>query len=306
MTKHLAFGLFATAALASSACTIDVQGSGVGGQAVFREQKRIALTGAPNLTVKSFNGSIELRPGEANEILVDIERRAETLDEAKRIVVDTSESGGNVVIDARPPHRRNRNFLHFGSWTSPAVRLTITVPRELTVEAVTGDGSIDVRDLRGEIELRSGDGSIRLQRVEGQIRVNTGDGSVMAREIQGAVAVTTGDGPVEMTGRFDALRARTGDGPIGIDALPGSAVSREWNITTGDGGVRLRLPSGLNADVDAHTGDGAITMTGIEVMTPQRSPESQARPHNVRGRIGQGGEMLTVRTGDGSIDVIAR
>ena len=305
MVKTLAFGLFVTAALTSSACTIDVQGAGVGGQAVFKDQKRIALTGAPHLRVKTFNGSIELRPGEANEILVDIERSASTLDDAKAIVVETSESGGNVVIEAKPPRRsRNRGFFHFGSWTSPAVKLTITVPRELTVDAVTGDGSIDARDVHGEIELRSGDGAIRLQRVAGQITVNTGDGSVMAREIQGVVAVNTGDGAVEMTGRFDALRARTGDGSIGIDAMPGSAVSREWNISSGDGGVRIRLPAGLNADVDAHTGDGAITMTGIEVLTPRRSADEER--HNVRGRIGQGGEMLTVRTGDGSIDVVAR
>src|SRR5678815_695531 len=78
--KTFALCLFATAALASSGCGIDVQGSGIGGYASTREQKRLTLTGAPNLTVKTFNGSIELRPGERNEILVDIERRASTLD----------------------------------------------------------------------------------------------------------------------------------------------------------------------------------------------------------------------------------
>jgi len=302
--KTFALCLFATAALASSGCRIDVQGSGIGGYASAREQKRLTLTGAPNLTVKTFNGSIELRPGERNEILVDIERRASTLEDAKEIVVETSEHGGNVLIEVKNPRRRQRDFIHFGSWTSPSVRLIITVPRELTVDATTGDGSIDASDVSGHIELRSGDGSIRIQRVQGEITVNTGDGAVMAREVQGTVAVNTGDGSVEMSGRFDALRAHTGDGFIGIDALAGSTMQREWTITSGDGGVRVRVPHEFDADVDVHTGDGSITTSGVEVLTPRRSPDEER--HNVRGRIGQGGETLTVRTGDGSIEVVAR
>src|SRR5262245_17153753 len=180
--KKVALCLLVTAGLASAACTVDIQGSGIGGQASVREQKRIALTGVPHLRVNSFNGSVELRPGEANEMLVDIERRASTLEDAREIVVETSEAGGNVVIDARPSRRPRRDFIHFGSWSSPSVRLTITVPRELAANVRTGDGSIDARDITGDIELRSGDGSIRLQRVGGEITVNTGDGSVMARE----------------------------------------------------------------------------------------------------------------------------
>jgi len=277
--KTFALCLFATAALASSGCRIDVQGSGIGGYASAREQKRLTLTGAPNLTVKTFNGSIELRPGERNEILVDIERRASTLEDAKEIVVETSEHGGNVLIEVKNPRRRQRDFIHFGSWTSPSVRLIITVPRELTVDATTGDGSIDASDVSGHIELRSGDGSIRIQRVQGEITVNTGDGAVMAREVQGTVAVNTG-------------------------ALAGSTMQREWTITSGDGGVRVRVPHEFDADVDVHTGDGSITTSGVEVLTPRRSPDEER--HNVRGRIGQGGETLTVRTGDGSIDVVAR
>src|SRR4029079_3563261 len=138
---------------------------------------------------------------------------------------DTSEDGGNVLIEAK--HER-REFMHFGSWTSTGVRLTITVPRELRVDARTGDGTIDVRDVSGRVELRSGDGSIRLDDVKGDISVTTGDRAVTARDVQGTVVVGTGDGAVEMSGRFESLRAHTGDGSISIDALPGSIMKSEW------------------------------------------------------------------------------
>lgn len=297
--KNLAFCLLSAATLASAACTIDVQGM-QGEGVVVREQKRISLTGAPNVTIRTFNGSIQLRSWERNEILLDLERRAGTEADARDIEVETSEAGGNVVIEAK--HRGRRGFMrHVG--VSPGVRMTVTVPRTLNVDARTGDGSIDARELAGRVELRTGDGSVRLQQIDGVITVSTGDGSVAARDLDGVVEVSTGDGSVEMSGRFAGLRARTGDGSIGIDALAGSTMQREWTVTSGDGGVTLRLPPDFNAELDARTGDGTISTAGIDVTRP--AGEGRRR-HVVRGRVGAGGEVLTLRTGDGSIRVVAR
>ena len=304
MLKKLVFSLFAAASLASSACTIDVQGSGIGGrQEVTREQRTIRITGKPDVTVRTFNGSVQIRSWDRDDVHVDIERRASTLEEAKDIPVDTFEQGGTVVIRAERPHKDD--FIHFGNRRVPSVGLTISVPRGLRVDVRTGDGSIDAQDLSGGVELRTGDGPIRLQRVEGEMEVTTGDGSVTARDVQGTMIVTTGDGSVEMRGRFLGLRARTGDGPIDIDAMPGSIVRDEWRISTGDGGVNLRLPQDFNADVEATTGDGGITTSGVTVLGPSGGDENRRR-HLMRGRIGSGGEMLTVRTGDGPISVVAR
>ena len=304
MLKKLAFCLFATASFVSSACTIDVQGSGIGGrQEVVREQRTIPITGKPDVTVRTFNGSVQIRSWDQDNIHVGVERRASTLEEAKEIPVDTFQEGGMVVIRAERPHKDD--LLHFGNWRAPSVQLTISVPRGLRVEVRTGDGSIDAQDLSAGVELRTGDGPVRLQRVEGEMEVSTGDGSVTARDVQGTMIVTTGDGSVEMRGLFLGLRARTGDGPIDIDAMPGSIVRDEWRISTGDGGVMLRLPQDFNADLEATTGDGGITTSGVTVMGPPRGEENRRR-HLMRGRIGTGGEMLTVRTGDGPISIAAR
>jgi hypothetical protein len=204
----------------------------------------------PYVTIRTFDGAIQLRPGDGNEILLDIERQAATTAEANELVVDVSESGGNVLIEAKRP-RRSNDWTFLGVRTSPSVRLTLTVPRQLNLQAHTGDGAVDVSDLAGRVEVTTGDGSVRLQHVEGEVTVRTGDGAISARDLQGIVVVGTGDGSVEMTGRFDGLRARTGDGAISIDALPGSTMRGEWSLSSGDGGVMIRLPSGFNADVDA-------------------------------------------------------
>ena len=53
-------------------------------------------------------------------------------------------------------------------------------------------------------------------------------------------------------------------------------MSDDWEITTGDGGVTLYLPKDFDADLDAHTGDGAIR-NELDVSTANGG-ESNAAP----------------------------
>jgi hypothetical protein len=294
--QKLAPRLICSTALLSAACAINIGGE----ESIVREQKRIQLTGMANVTIRTFDGAIELRPWDRNEVLLDIERRASSAEEARDIVVRMREEGGNVLVEAVQPQRRG-TLVHMGGH-SPSVHMVVTVPRHLNVDVRSGDGSILARDLTGRIQLNTGDGAVKLQHLEGEIRINTGDGSVAATDMSGAVAINTGDGAVDVTGRLDALTAHSGDGGIHVDARPGSRMGGKWSITSGDGGVTLRLPSDFNASIDAHTGDGPITSSGVIVTG---SPE--AREHGIlRGQVGKGGDPLTLRTGDGPINIVAR
>ena len=301
MLNKLAFCLL-LASLGSAACTIDVRGEGPAHAVVLHEQRHIPVTGRPEVTIQTFDGSIQVRTWDRDEILLDIERRASSRADAEDALVEVTETNGALRIQAKPPERKG-DVTNFFGWVPTTVQLKVTLPRDLNVQARTADGAIDASNLSGRVELRTGDGSIRMQQVEGQITLATGDGSVSARDVRGAVVVTTGDGSVQMSGRFETVRAKTGDGAIGLDVLPGSTVTQEWMLTTGDGSVSVRVPSDFNADVDARTGDGSIMTRGIRLTDRDASEQ---RPRHVRGRIGAGGEMLRVRTGDGSISVVAR
>lgn len=300
MSKKPALSLIATAALAASACTIDVQGEA----ALLREQKRIAVTGTPNLTVRSFDGTLEFRSWDRDEIVIDIERRAATAADARDIVVAVTESDGDILVEARRPPRSGF-FEHIGQ-SSPRVRMVLAVPRRLNLEARTADGAIMARDLTGRIELSTGDGSVRLQGIQGRMTIRTGDGAITANELEGSVTVSTGDGGVVLNGRLEELSARTGDGAIDVTVLPGSTMRGDWNVSTGDGGVKILLPPDFNADIEATTGDGGIATTGVAVVSPSGPQNRERRRRAFRGRVGQGGEMLTVRTGDGPVDIRVR
>jgi DUF4097 and DUF4098 domain-containing protein YvlB len=281
-------------ALASAACSIDVSGEGV----VNREEKRFTVSGQPELNLRTFDGSVQLKSWDRDEVLVEIERRGQDAKAAEALVVSATQEGNRIVVEAPEPRDR-RERIHFGSWQSPSVSLIVTAPRKLTAEVRTGDGSITADNFTGVVVLNSGDGSIRASRIEGSLRARTGDGSIAVTDAAGRVEADSGDGSIELAGRFEALDVRTGDGAVRLDVVNGSALKTDWNVNTGDGSITLRLPANLDAEIDAHTGDGGVRADGIDGITSSRDDDRGT----LRGRIGKGGRTLRLHSGDGSINI---
>ena len=120
---------------------------------------------------------------------------------------------------------------------------------------------------------------------------------VTADEVKGHLLVDTGDGGVTISGNLAGLRVRTGDGSIVYRAADVTSMTEDWDITTGDGGVSLYLPQDFSAELDAHTGDGAIR-NDLDVTT---GDGGEINRRTLRGRLGEGGRQLRIRTGDGAI-----
>jgi putative adhesin len=260
-------------ALAASGC-VAISGSDLG-KYVEREEKRFATTGTPDVELSTFDGSIEIRPWDKPEVEVIVEKRGPSPSSIADIEVNASQSGNHITVETRWA-KRTGGF-RFG-WSRSA-RLIVSLPASSDILAKSGDGSIDVEHVDGRIELRSGDGSIRGHDISGNVNVQTGDGSIT------------------VDGKFAGLHAHSGDGSVRIHAAAGADASSDWEISTGDGSVTLELPDGFNAELDAHTGDGGIHVHDITLS----NVTGEIRRNSVHGRLGSGGRLLRVRTGDGSI-----
>jgi len=261
---------------------------------VEREEKRFAVSGRPDVSVSTFDGSIEVRTSDRPEVAVTIEKRAISKDAAAQIDVHTEQSGNHVVVDVRMP--RGGRFLDIG-WNNSSAKLIVTLPAASDLEAHSGDGSIDVDRLTGTLNLRSGDGSIHGRDLAGDVKVHTGDGAIKLDQVSGALDVDTGDGTITVAGKLTSVRARSGDGSVTIRAAAGSHTEADWNITTGDGSVVLEVSDDFGGELDAHTGDGRIQIQDV-TLSNVTGPVGKS---TVRGRLGSGGHAVRVRTGDGSI-----
>lgn len=275
----------------SGACTVRLDSQ----SQIVREEKRFTVTGTPVVHATTFDGSIQVQSWDKQEVLIEIEKRGATREAVEGVVVKASQNGD--TIDVEVPKPAGGSLRVIGMIINPTARLTVWLPKRADLRARSGDGSITLERVSGRIDLHTGDGSIRANDISGDLTMTTGDGSITVDGAEGRLTLDTGDGGVNVTGNLAGVRLHTGDGSIVYRAQPGTSMSEDWDITTGDGGVSLYLPAAFGAELDAHTGDGAIR-NELEVSS---SGSAEVSRRTVRGRIGGGGRQLRIRTGDGSI-----
>jgi len=269
--------------------------------------KTYTVTGRGNVRVETNDGSVRVTTSDSKQVEFRVEYQG--LELGKNLTIDSRQDGDKVELTARMTSHWGFNL----GRNSRGLRIQVRMPREAdlqvntgdgaveteningTVNVHTGDGSVRANSLSGNIDLHTSDGSITADQLKGDIRLRTGDGSIEAHQIDGRVEADSGDGHIRMAGRFDTLNVRTGDGSVDTRVQPGSKMASSWSIRTGDGSVDLTLPSDFQANINATTGDGHISL-GIPVTVEGTFSKSE-----IRGKMNGGGQDLTIHTGDGSI-----
>ena len=278
----------------SCGCTVTVDSH----SEIFREERRFPVAATADVRVATFDGTIQIQSWDKPEVLVEVEKRGPNKDAVDGIEVVATHNRNVIDLEVKRP--RSESFSGIGIHRTAYARLSVWVPRTTNIRARSGDGSITIEKVDGRLELKTSDGRIRATDVSGEMTFETADGSISVDGARGRLSVDTGDGSVSVRGSLGAVKLHTGDGSVTYHAEPGSTMTDPWEITTGDGTVALFLPADFGAQIDAHTGDGRIT-NELAIEGPERGEPGSRRTRTLKTRVGTGGQLLRVRSGDGSI-----
>jgi len=251
--------------------------------------KTFTVTGHAKVRVETDDGAVRVSTGDIKQVEIRVVYSGYKLDRDLR--VSTEQSGDSVEVTAKTS---GGGFWNWGV-RHTSLRVEVHMPKDADLYVHTGDGSVEADSINGNVDLSTGDGSITVQGVRGTMRFHTGDGHVEARGLDGQVDASSGDGHISVEGRFDSLKIKTGDGSVTARANAGSKMASSWSIYTGDGSVEMEIPGDLQANIDASTHDGHISV-GLPVMV-----EGTFSSSKFQGKLNGGGQALTIRTGDGSI-----
>jgi len=253
--------------------------------------KTYTVNGKPSIHVNVSDGSIQIARGGAGSVVVRVD--SNHMNVSTDAHISENQSGNNIEISVRP---NAMHWLHMN--TNSSVTVTVTVPPEADMRMESGDGNISASQVSGQIELNSGDGNLNLDHLGGNLRLHTGDGNISARDLDGNLDADTGDGTVTLQGRLDGIKARSGDGDIRVEAAANSQPgSSGWELKSGDGNLSLRVPGGFRANLEAHTGDGRITVDFPVTVSGTFNEKSMS------AKINGGGPTVSMTTGDGSIRI---
>jgi hypothetical protein len=225
------------------------------------------------LTLQTDDASVHVSGWSEPQVRIDVEAEGWKIGPGGLRLTE-SQTGDHVTFGLREPMFE----FHFGL-TRRWGRVEVHVPTRTTLDVRTGDGNVTCEQVQGTARLDTGDGDLTVGSLTGELNLHTGDGRIDAHDLDGMLLASTGDGRVRIHGRFDALDVTSSDGGVTLEVAPGSHVRPGWRVRTGDGPVVIRLPSDLDATLDAHTGDGGLTVDlpvkvsgAIRDTTPSVSP----------------------------------
>jgi DUF4097 and DUF4098 domain-containing protein YvlB len=287
--------LVALLAAGATGCVVRVDTDGVR----VREEKRFNTKGRPTVQLATFDGPIVIRGWDRDEVSVEVEKRGRDKAAAEAIEVLADQKGDVVHVEARKKDLADGKSYQIGwNGVSRSAKLVVSVPTGSDLVVRTGDGSIRVDHVNGKLELRSADGSVTGRDLSGDVVAHTEDGAIRLEGVDGKCDVASDDGSITVQGRLDGLRVSTEDGSVVVRAAAGSKISRDWNLSTGDGSMVLYLADGLGAELDAEARDGSVKLDSGLVFAHESGDRSRS---TARGRLGAGGPRLVMRSGDGTI-----
>lgn len=250
--------------------------------------------------VRHFNGPIEIREGTGDRVEFRADRRTRRSEELT-FEVEKQSDGITLcaVYDGRSAcdDGRGRGWNWGRNQGPPSTRLTITLPKGVRLDAVTGNGAVTVDRASNDVLIRTGNGDVRISLTAGTVDVTSGNGDLEIDGATGPVRAATGNGRVYATTASGPVNVRTGNGRIDVrmKAITGTG---DMSFSTGNGPITVALPESFNGEVDAHTGHGDFRSDfAIRVV-------GRLSPSRVRGTIGTGtGRTIRMQSGNGSLEL---
>jgi DUF4097 and DUF4098 domain-containing protein YvlB len=170
-----------------------------------------------------------------------------------------------------------------------SVQVTIELPAESHVDAVTGLGAIHSEGFLGECRVQTGAGDIRLagtatldattgigaiavDHVTGNASCKTGSGSVRASTIDGSATIKNSNGDTWIGDVHKAIKVKASNGAVTVgrargdvtaatangDLLIGSVESGTVDLKTALGRIQAGIRVGTAARLDLHTSFGNV------------------------------------------------
>ena len=287
------------------------------------------------VTVDVDFGSVEITTNSTPEVAIEVHRKVGFGSEEKEQAflagnpVTITQDGNKITVKQRG-RSKNGIWNWLGSQRMEA-KYILQVPAQFSAKVSTSGGSIQIKDLQGEVQANTSGGGLKFARIHGTLHGDTSGGTIGVVDCQGETTVSTSGGGISVTGGGGSLNTDTSGGSIAIRNYDGPAhantsgggivlenISGDVKASTSGGSISASLRSGVTNEVDLGTSGGSLVVklpekngyeldastTGGGVSCDVPIEVAGKKKHGeLRGTINGGGKMLKLRTSGGSIHV---
>ena len=266
---------------------------------VFTLTERVPTGGA--VRVFSSMGEITVTEGTGGSLEYRAEKERGDADDVGFVVLRGADGITICAIyDEDDECRASGIQQHRNGWRNSRNRaraiITVSVPRAVKLVVGSGNGAVSVAAAASEASVSSGNGRVRVSRVTGRVRASSGNGTVTIESVGGPVDVSSGNGDIHVTATNGPINASSGNGDIivSMDRLTGND---DLEFSSGNGRIELTVPDDFSAEIEASTGSGRVS-TDFPIRLVGR-----IQPSRLRGTIGNGGRLVRMTSGNGSMEI---
>lgn len=253
------------------------------------------LASGGQFATKTHNGGIKVTGGETEkcDITAKITAKADTEEDAKKLAEQVKiifeRSGDKLTAKVVKPKVIDNKYV--------GVSFNITLPKQTSLELVTHNGAVIIKEIDGDIEARTHNGAVYAGGVKGDLLLTTHNGEIRCDGVLGDVKLQTHNGGINcqgVTGNVE-LSTHNGGAEVVYSADAGPAVNA--SLTTHNGSIKFKAPQGLSAKVEASTHNGSVH-TDIPITVVGKISKNK-----LNGTIGSGEGKLYLKTHNGSIKI---
>jgi hypothetical protein len=194
------------------------------GQAREEIRKSYDLAPGAHVEISGINGAVKIETSDSKTADIYIERTGESQEalNRRRIIIDNGPSGLTIRGE-----KGDGSFLAriFGS--NPSERVTLRLPRQISLETRGVNGAVVVGEIDGPVEVHG---------INGKVQIGATSGSAEFSGINGNVSV-------------------------GLKKL-----DKNFEISGINGNIELRMGEGVNANLETHGMNGSVTSSMPNVV----------------------------------------
>ncbi|MBU3728577.1 MAG: hypothetical protein FGM37_04940 [Phycisphaerales bacterium] len=147
----------------------------------------------------------------------------------------------------------------------PSTKVTVRTPVLSSVRAESMNGSIRTEGDLGKLVLETMNGSIDAAGAASVVEADSNNGSISIAGTMTSVKAETTNGSVDISGVMSSARAETANGKIRIAVPEGSKAVIDAESV--NGGITLEIPASWDGAIDASTTNGRLRITDIDGTT---------------------------------------
>lgn len=232
------------------------------------QEKNLTVDGPVNLSVKTFQGHITVKTGQAGQIAVKSEITAWGInkEDAQAALKDTK-----IIIDQTTKDIRISvdqavvvDMLHVGP-RGGRVNFTLTVPPDIAVTLDSAQGDLSLSGINGNVDLETQFGNINVADVNGEVSASSGSGKITARNIEstGTVKLSSEFGGTSAVEDVHGVNVTISSSNGQLTGLKNLRASELLKVSTSFGDIELLDAQAKTADIKSR--NGAVELEKAEV-----------------------------------------